>query len=102
MRIQALTGVSPDRQKVMGLLKGTSKMSSAQDALRFGKLDLRDGVIKFKMVGTPVAETATETARDIDVCPSSSQGLPVADDSAGHTGYSLSSHDLGYASWVSR
>jgi ubiquitin-like domain-containing CTD phosphatase 1 len=61
--IDGLTNVPPDRQKVIGLLKGQSKLSSELDGTRFGNLALKEGVVKFTLIGTPEDQTFKDTLR---------------------------------------
>lgn len=70
--IDGLTNVPPDRQKVIGLLKGQSKLSSELDGTRFGNLALKEGVVKFTLIGTPEDQTFKDTLRkDTPVSPDS-------------------------------
>lgn len=51
--IQDLTNVPPDRQKLVGLVKGSGKLSNDLDGMRFGNLETKKGDVKFTMIGTP-------------------------------------------------
>jgi ubiquitin-like domain-containing CTD phosphatase 1 len=56
-KILELTNVPFARQKLVGLLKGASKITEEMDATRFGSLGVKDGVVKFTMIGTPEAQS---------------------------------------------
>jgi ubiquitin-like domain-containing CTD phosphatase 1 len=51
--IQEKTNVPPDRQKLVGLIKGSGKLSNELDGTRFGTLGVKKGDVKFTMIGTP-------------------------------------------------
>lgn len=64
--ISTLTNVPPERQKVVGLLRGSLKLSNEVDTIRFGNLSLKDGVVKFTMIGTPEDQSFRDTLRETE------------------------------------
>lgn len=64
--ISNLTNVPPERQKVVGLLHGSLKLSNELDAIRFGNLSLKEGVVKFTMIGTPEDQSFRDASREND------------------------------------
>lgn len=55
--IEGLTEVPPERQKLVGLIKGSGKLSSDLDGTRFASLGVKQGDVKFTMIGTPEDQT---------------------------------------------
>jgi ubiquitin-like domain-containing CTD phosphatase 1 len=64
--ISNLTNVPPERQKVVGLLRGSLKLSNELDTIRFGNLSLKEGVVKFTMIGTPEDQSFRDTLRETE------------------------------------
>jgi hypothetical protein len=64
--ISNLTNVPPERQKVVGLLRGSLKLSNEVDTIRFGNLSLKEGVVKFTMIGTPEDQSFRDTLRETE------------------------------------
>lgn len=64
--ISNLTNVPPERQKVVGLLRGSLKLSNEVDTIRFGNLSLKEGVVKFTMIGTPEDQSFRDALRETE------------------------------------
>jgi len=64
--ISNLTNVPPERQKVVGLLRGSLKLSNELDTIRFGNLSLKEGVVKFTMIGTPEDQSFRDALRETE------------------------------------
>jgi hypothetical protein len=72
--ISKLTNVPPERQKLVGLLHGSLKISNEMDPVRFGNLSLKEGVVKFTMIGTPEDQSFKENRRGNEIVVSRYMG----------------------------